>query len=250
MANVTVQGIGATGSPVVFSDSFNRANAANCAFGAADHAYGGSGFRHYAMVSAGARLRGNRLENASTNYGGVFFSTETAACPGSATSSGQELNIRGRVTVPGDATRSTQAGPFFRTGLLSSGSPIHEGGLGGYWVKLDSSGEVQVVRLDTLQAVATSAAPAGFDKAVPHLIETAVRGGTVEVAVDGYLRTFQQGNATGRQTVDLSAVAGTNQGGAGLAFGAANGPGSFGGQSLDDLVVTAYETLLGLPVRQ
>jgi hypothetical protein len=77
-----------------------------------------------------------------------------------------------------------------------------------------------------------------------------VRGRTVELAVDGYLRTFQQGSATGRQTVDLSAEGGVNQGGAGLAFGATNGPGSFGGQSVDDLVVTEYETLLGLPVRQ
>jgi len=249
---LTVIGEGTAGEPVLFSDSFERPDGVNCAVGSADHAFGGSGFHGYAMIASGARLRGGLLENASREYGGVSFTTQSGgSCPGEGSDQGADLNIRADVLVPRAGARTTQAGPFFHAPLLGSGQRIDEGGAAGYWVQLDSSGEVQVRRLDTFQQVAVSDAPADFDASLMHTIEVAVRGQSAEVTIDGRLRLFRQGaGVSGRSTVNVIPTAGSNDGGAGLAFGAEDGPASPGGQQLDNIRVSGYETLLGAPVER
>ena len=251
-APLSVVGEGTAGEPVIFSDSFDRPDGINCAVGSADHAFGGSGFHGYAMIASGVRLRGGLLENGSREYGGVTFTNESGgSCPGAGSDQGAELNIRADVLVPRAGDRTTQAGPFFHAPLLGSGQRIDQGGAAGYWVQLDSSGEVRVQRLDTFQQIAVSDAPADFDAAVMHTIEVAVRGQTAEVTVDRRLRLFRQGaGVSGRSTVNVIPTAGSNEGGAGLAFGAEDGPASPGGQQLDNIRVSGYETLLGAPVER
>lgn len=245
---VAVTGTGQEGPKVLFSDSFNRADAPNCAIGVADNAFGGSGSHRYSAVAGGVRLRGGQIENAARDFGGVAFSTEQAACPGAATTTGQDLNIRATVFVPRDGDRSTQAGPFFHAPKLGSGAQLHGGGQAGHWVQVDSSGTIYAIRLDTGQVVATSHAVPGFDPTVPHVIEAAVRGATAEVAIDGRLRLFDQGAGMGRSSISLVPTGNLGAGAAGVGFSAYDGPGSVGGQTMDDVVVTEHESLAGLPV--
>lgn len=245
---VEMTGSGQPGPAVLLSDSFERADAATCAVGAADHAFGGSGTYRYSAIAAGVRLHNGLLENAARDFGGVALSKEAAACPGSASTIGQDLNIRVRVMVPRSGDRTTQAGPFFHAPTMTSGARLEGGGQAGHWVQLDSSGGVIVQRLDTWQEVAISFPLPGFDASKPHTIEVAVRGATAEVAIDGRLRLFDQGGGTGRQTINLVSTGNLSQGAVGVGFSAYNGPGSVGGQTMDDLIVTEHESLAGLPV--
>ena len=246
-AQTSLNGSGAAGSPVVFSDSFERADALTCALGRADHAYGGAGPYSYGLIAAGVTLETGKLVNKGRDYGGVIFARDTGTCPGAGTDLGESLNIRARLFTPRDGSKTTQAGPFFHAPRLGSGQPIHQGGQAGVWVKLDSSGRIDVVRLDTNEILAVSPAPAAFDAATPHDVEVSVQRRTLVVTVDKFLRRFDQGARTGSETVDLPSTPG-EAGGAGVAFGAEDGFGSVRGQFADDVIVRDYETLLGSPV--
>lgn len=246
--SIAVTGTGQEGPTILFSDSFERPDAGTCAIGQADNALGGSGSHRYSFVAGGVRLTNGLLENAARDFGGVAFSTEQTVCPGTATGIGQEINIRATVRVPSPGGRHTQAGPFFHAPLLTSGARLNGGGQGGHWVQVDSTGIVYAIRLDSGQLVATSPAVAGFDPSQPHVIEVAVRGATAEVAVDGKLRLFDQGAGTGRQSISLVPMGSLNQGAAGVAFSSYEGGASPGGQTMDDVVVTEFESLAGLPV--
>ena len=246
-ANVAVTGRGVEPAAAIFSDSFDRADSTiPCDLGRSDNLVGGSTAHRYAFVLQGAALRDNALLNLGRPRGGVIFTTERTACPTRGTDLGQDLNIRASVTVPFAGQRNTQAGPFFRAPLLTTGTDLLGGA--GFWVVLDSSGQVRVRQLNPDVVLATSPVPIGFDASVPHTIEIAVRREQLEVAVDGRQRTFTQGNLAGRRQVTLQPSAGMNEGGAGLAFGADTGPAAALGQTLDNLVVTEFEPLTGIPI--
>jgi hypothetical protein len=246
-AIVTVTGRGVEGAAVIFSDSFDRTDSTvPCDLGRSDNAAGGSTAHRYTFILQGAALRNNELLNLGRPRGGVHFTTERTACPTRGTDIGQDINIRAFVTVPKSGDRNTQAGPFFRGSLLTTGTDLL--GSAGFWVVLDSSGEVRVRQLNPDVVIGSSPAPDGFDSSVPHSIEIAVLREKLEVAIDGRHRSFTQGNVSGRRQVTLQPTGGMNDGGAGIAFGADAGSASALGQTLDDLVVTEFEPLTGLPV--
>ena len=201
-AAVSVTGRGEDVAAVIFSDSFDRPDSTvPCDLGRSDNLSGGSTAHRYTFILQGAALRSNELLNAGRPRGGVHFTTERAACPTSGTDMGQDLNIRVDVTVPMVGSRNTQAGPFFRGSLLTTGTDLV--GSAGFWVTLDSSGEVRVRQLNPDVVIGTSPAPTGFDPTVPHSIEIAAFRERLEVAVDGRQRSFTQGNQSGRRQVTL-----------------------------------------------
>jgi uncharacterized protein (TIGR03437 family) len=241
----------------LFSDSFNRADAGSCALGQADLALGGSGAHYYLPIFAGgANLAANALQNNGLDYGGVQFTAQAATCAGARGESiGQDLNIKVDLLVPTDAAgRITQAGPYLRSRAAAPNDGLIGGASAGYWIQLHSTGEVKVKRLNPQAIVAFSGKPATFNPAVLHTLEIAAQGTNLQVALDGQLLTFNQ-NGSLVTTVSIPPawegppVVGTNQGAAGIAFGAEDNRGQIGGQRADNLVISPYSSLAGLPVR-
>ena len=254
-----------TGTPVSsaqawFSDSFNRANADRCILGQADLALGGSGVHYYLPIypvngtdptnPVGANIVSNVLQNNGLDYGGVQFTASPGTCSNTGIRGeniGQDMNIRADLLVPTDASNHvTQAGPYFRSRAAARGDGIIGGTSAGYWVQLDSTGQVKVKMLNPQSVVASAAAPASFDNTVFHTLETAVQGTTLQVALDGQLLTFNQGGSP-VTTVAITATSGSNDGTAGISFGAEPNRGLIGGQRADNLVVSAYHALAQAP---
>jgi hypothetical protein len=231
----------------LFSDGFHRADADRCSLGAADLALGGSGSHYYVPLfgvgnPVGANIVAGVLQNNGNGYGGVEFVSSAGACSvyAPATNIGQDVDIQVDLRVPSDAAgHITDAGPFFRGRGAASGDGFLGGANAGYWVQLYSTGQVKVKNLNTAVILASSATPSAFDATITHRLEISARGSTLQVALDGQLVAFAQtgGSAT---SLPIPATAGSNDGAAGIGFGAELNSGLIGGQRAANLVVSAY----------
>jgi hypothetical protein len=246
---------------VIFSDSFNRPDADQGSLGTSDLALGGTASVYYLPLAGGASaigavIRDGALENNGLDYGGIQFASSP---DGRGANIGEDMNIRVNLCVPTDAAgNTTQAGPYFRSRAAAAGDGIFGGTSAGYWVALDSTGEVKVTVLNAPQGirrvVAMSGKPDGFNPAEFHTLEIAVQGQKMKVALDGHLLAMaQQGiNSTVVRLAPLwngPPAIGFDQGTAGIWFGAENNRGKIGGQRARNLVVARYQTLSNLPTQ-
>jgi hypothetical protein len=234
-----------TPATVFSSDTFDRTDAGQSALGQTDLRLGGTRTYCYVPIFSGANIVSKALENNGTGGGGVQFGQPGSggSCSFRGVNVGQDLNLEVDLLVPGDtAGNSSMAGPYFRNRGGAAADGILGGDSAGYWVQLDSSGQVKVVDAHTNIAVATAAQPANFDKSAVHNLEVAVSGATIQAALDHNVLTFTQGSGT-TSTVSIPATGGTNDGTAGVAFGLAKNSGRIGGARADNLLVTQYRSL-------
>jgi len=250
-------------SPPRVSDDFNRPDAGPCQLGSPSNALGGDGRLFYLPIfpsggtdpsnPIGANLVSGALQNNGLDFGGFQFAlSDACAQPLGAVRGadmGQDLNLRADLLAPTNAAGLiTQAGPYVRSRAAAMGDGIIGGDSAGYWVQLESSGEVKLKRLNPGGVIATSCKPASFDAHVFHALEIAASGDNLQVALDGKLLTFMQDNAL-VTTLRIPPTTGSNDGTAGIAFGAEANRGQLGGQRADNIVVAAFRSLDGLPVQ-
>jgi len=235
-----------TGGNVLFSDDFQRANAAACSLGQADQALGGSGTYYYLPIFGvsspiGANLVSGALQQNGLNLGGVQVTNASGAC-GNLGIHGvtfpQNLNIRVDLLVPMTGSNVTDAGPYFGSRAASAGDGILGGTSAGYWVELVSTGEVRVKGLNPFGLIATTGAQAGFNAAVVHTLQMTAQGSNLQVALDGRLLTFGASGTT--VTLPANAAGANNQGTVGIAFGDEDNSNQAGGQRATNLVISAY----------
>ena len=192
-----------------------------------------------------------RVRNSGKGFAGIMFVRREPDCGLRSihgANMGQDLNIEADLHVPlGPDDSVTDAGLYFRSRPANPGDGIVGGTSAGYWVRLDSTGQVRVHRLHPGFALAVSTAAAGFDPNSFHKLEAAVHGETLEVALDGRLVTFDV--AGGRRTVlqippawETASPKGNNGGSAGIAFEVRR-PGQAGSQEARNIRIKAYQPL-------
>ena len=250
-------------STVLFSDSFDRPSATEDNLGQADNSLGGTGTYYYVPIFNGAVIESNTLESNSTGTGGVEFTTSSDTSATRGTSVGQDLDITVSLLVPaGSGGSSSYAGIFFRSRAaftndgIVGGEPFDPSG--GYWVRLASTGVIQVVDLRNNMVTAYTARPASFNATGFHTLEVAFQGNGLQVALDGVLQNFNEGGNTvaipstglpGDTTLTGDVSAG-NDGTAGIAFGDPPEGGGASGGEVKDLIVTSYSSIASLPVSE
>ena len=254
---------------VLLSDSVNRADVIDdvCNLGSLDNAHGTSSphdhTHNYLPIfpangtdpsnPLGADIVSNALQNRTLDLGGIQF-TSGASCGPRGESIAPDLNISAELFVPANAeNQETEAGPYFRNRAAFRGDGIVGGSSAGYWVRLHSAGNITVHRMNAVPSApnfaAFSARPEDFDDSVVHALEIAAQGTTLEVALDGQLQTFYSEHQGGTTTsISIPATSGSNQGTAGIGFAASSNRGQAGGQRADDVIVSTFTTLSGLPV--
>ena len=246
---------------VIVSDSFNRPNAAPSNLGAADLAYGGSGTYYYSPLfpttgnpanPVGANITDNALQNYSNGYGGVELTAYADAATNFAhlgEDLGQDLDLQADLVVPTNSSADvSEAGLFFRSQANAAGDNLFSGTNAGFWVKVQSTGQVEVERLDTGAIIAYSGAPVSFDTSAAHDLQVAVQGTQLQVAIDGNLLELSE-NGLVSTTVSLPATSGSDNGAAGVLFGDEPNPGQISGQRANNLVISTYTSISGLPVQ-
>ena len=246
---------------VLLSDSFNRSDAGATTLGAADLALGGIGNHYYSPLFAtggdpanpvGASIVSNALQNNGLDYGGVQFSTFADASTNPARVGedlGQDLNIQVDILVPTDgAGHVSEAGVYLRGKAFARGANLLDGTSAGYWIALQSTGQVEVERLDTGALIAFSGTPVSFNNAIMHNLHVAAQGSSLQVALDGKLLAFSQ-NGLVSTSVSIPVTGGVNDGTVGIAFGDEPNPNQIGGQRVDNLVISTFSSLSGLPVQ-
>jgi hypothetical protein len=234
---------------VLTSDSFNRADAGECALGQSDLKFGGAAKYFYlpdwpgTSAPRGASIAGGVLtNNSSNNYGGVQLTTSSDTCnTARGASLPQDLDIVVDLYVPKTGANITDAGPYFRERSSAPGDGLGNGTASGYWVELLSTGQVLVNQLNPFQTIAQTAIPASFDSTIFHILEARVQGGALQVTLDGALQTFN-----GSTTVTVSTA--SNNGSVGISFGSEMNPGLAGGQAASNLVISSLGTSSGPPV--
>lgn len=252
----------APGAPLV-SDNFDRPDTLPCGIGAVRNNYGGNRQLFFMPIfptggtdatnPIGAKLVNGALENNGLDFGGFQFATSDACAAARGTvrgaDMGQDLNLRVDLVAPTNAAGLlTQAGPYIRSRAAAIGDGIIGGESAGYWVQLQSSGEIKIKQLNPFAEIASTCQPASFDASAIHILEIAAGGNQLQVALDGRLQTFQQNNAL-ITAVPIPPTSGSNDGAAGIAFGAEQNRGQIGGQRADNLIVTSYRALDALPAQ-
>ena len=224
---------------VLTSDSFNRANAGECALGTSDAKFGGGAIYHYlpdwpgSGGPVGASISGGVLMNDGNNYGGVQLTTSSDTCnTARGATLAQDLDIVVDLYVPKTGANITDAGPYFRSRSAAPGDGLGGGTSSGYWVELLSTGRVLVNQLNPFQTIAQTAIPASFDATIFHTLEARVQGAALQVTLDGTLQTFN-----GSTTVTVSTA--SNNGTVGISFGSEMNPGLAGGQAAGNLVISS-----------
>jgi hypothetical protein len=227
---------------VLTSDSFNRANAGECALGTSDAKFGGGAIYHYLpdwpgtsgpSAPVGASISGGVLMNNGNNYGGVQLTTSSDTCnTARGATLAQDLDIVVDLYVPKTGANITDAGPYFRSRAAAPGDGLGNGTSSGYWVELLSTGRVLVIQLNPFQTIAQTAIPASFDSTIFHTLEARVQGAALQVTLDGTLQTFN-----GSTTVTVSTA--SNAGTVGISFGAEMNPQAAGGQEAANLVISS-----------
>ncbi len=242
--SVAVWGNAYVPSNVLTSDSFNRANATECALGQSDLALGGTTRYYYlpdwpgTSAPAGASISGGVLANNSGgDWGGVQLTTSSDTCnTARGAALAQDLDIVVDVYVPVTGSNITDAGPYFRSRAAAPGDGLGGGTSSGYWTEVFSTGQVVVNQLNPFGVIAQTAIPASFDSTLVHTLEAHVQGTSLQVTLDGTLQTFiQNGASTTTVTVSMASNGGT----AGISFGAQMNPGLAGGQTASNLVISS-----------
>ena len=192
------------------------------------------------------------MRNAGNDFAGVAFARPDADCGLRSIHGadiGQDLNIEVKLRVPLGANGAiTDGGPFFRSRRANPGDGIVGGTSAGFWVQLDSIGQVRVRRLHPNAILGFSQSVKDFDSSAFHRLEVAFHGETLQVALDGRLLTF---DAAGVQTASLNlrpdwenaSPKGINGGCGGIAFGCSRNRGQAGGQEARDIRVKPYRAL-------
>jgi hypothetical protein len=245
---------------VITSDSFNRADASEYSLGPTDLSAGGTTTYYYIPVfAAGASISGGVLRNNGLDYGGVQLTTSSSTGGTRGSSVGQDLDMSVDLLVPTDGSGNvSDAGLYFRNraafdndGLLGGASFDPSGG---YWVRLLSTGKIEVVDMRNGSVVASTSAPASFDTTVFHHLAIAFKGSSLQVTLDGVLQSFHQGgNTVTNVSIPPTALPGDtafagdayagDAGTVGIAFGSPNNRGQIGGQEAENLVITGYSAL-------
>lgn len=240
-----------------FSDTFGRADAGAFDLGVTDGQLGGRSRFGYlplfpggpTMPAIGAQIRGRLLTNNGKDLGGVQF------CPVGenlrqtrGANIGQDLCIQVDLGVPVGGGH-TMAGPYFRSRRAAAGDGVIGGASSGFWVRLWSSGHIDVLNLNSASGpnpFAISQRISGFRSDQLHRMMVLVRGRQLWVRLDGVVRPFTQHDQGGvlTETVTLPASGGFNEGAAGLAFGSEPRY-SAGGQAAANLMVWQSNLLEG-----
>ncbi|HTS50288.1 MAG TPA: choice-of-anchor D domain-containing protein [Bryobacteraceae bacterium] len=250
--SVPVWGNAYAPSNVLTSDSFNRANAAECALGQSDLALGGTTRYYYlpdwpgTSAPAGASISGGVLANNSSGaWGGVQLTTSSDTCnTARGASLAPDLDIVVDVYVPMTGSYITDAGPYFRSRAAAPGDGLGGGTSSGYWTEVFSTGQVVVNQLNPFGVIAQTAIPASFDSTLVHTLEAHVQGTSLQVTLDGTLQTFTQNGAT---TTTVTVSTASNDGSAGISFGAQMNPGLAAGQTASNLVISSVGSAVGIP---
>lgn len=200
----------------------------------------------------GALIVDGALQNNGLDFGGFQFAHEDACAEPRGfvrgADMGQDLNFAADLVVPTNAAGLiTQAGPYFRSRAAAYADGIIGGESAGYWVQLYSTGEIKIKQLNPFAEIAASCKPLSFDAGVPHRLEIAAGGSQLQIALDEKLQTFNQ-NGQVTTEIDIAPTIGSNDGTAGIAFGAETNRGQLGGQRADNISIGAYR-LLDLPVQ-
>ena len=191
------------------------------------------------------------IEHTGLDYGGVQLvrrNQECATTPLRGADAGQDLRISVELLVPATSQGDLQAGPYFRSRRAAPGDGILGGSSAGYWLRLHSSGALTVKCLNPAHTVAFTKPPESFDADVFHKLDAAVRGDTLEVALDGRRLTFDQG---GQMTEivkippnwERPAQVGFNSGSAGVAFSSEPMRPRVGGQQARRFSIESYRPL-------
>ena len=102
--------------------------------------------------------------------------------------------------------------------------------------------------MDTGGIVAFSGYPVSFSNAIAHNLQVAVQGNQLQVALDGKLLDMSE-NGLVNTAVTLPVTAGSDGGAAGVLFGDTPNPGQITGQRANNLVISTYASISGLPVQ-
>jgi DNA-binding winged helix-turn-helix (wHTH) protein len=167
------------------------------------------------------------VRNTGKDFAGVTFVRRERDCALQSihgSDMGQDLKIDVELLVPrGPGGAITDGGPYFRSRRANPGDGIIGGTSAGFWVHLDSTGQVRVQRLHPSTVLGFSSAPESFDPTVFHKLTAMVHGQTLEVALDGRPLTFdvagtQQASLQLSPAWENASPVGHNGGAAGIAF--------------------------------
>ena len=208
---------------------------------------------HVETIGRGLGENSARVRNTGIDVAGVTLARPDPDCGLRSIHGvdiGQDLNIEAQLRVPlGPDGAVTDAGPFFRSRSANPGDGIIGGTSAGFWVQLDSTGQVRVRRLHPNVIIAFSAPLDRFDPSVFHKLEVAVHEETLQVALDDRLLTF---DAAGVQTASVTIAPawetaspkGINGGSGGIAFSCTRNRGQAGGQEARNILIKPYRALI------
>ncbi|MBX7247075.1 MAG: hypothetical protein K1X53_16370, partial [Candidatus Sumerlaeaceae bacterium] len=150
---------------IIFTDTFSRGrNRQSCNLGEPNNEYGGvEGFNYLPIFPGGdgkpaaVIISDNNLANGTLDFGGVQFTNSETPCAGNARGAnmGQNIMFQIRVRFTSASSGITYAGPYFRSRAAAPGDGIIGGSSAGYWVRLASTGAVDVVGLNPYRILAT-----------------------------------------------------------------------------------------------
>ncbi len=199
----------------------------------------GSGYYYLPIFAKGAKIEADGvIDNPSLDFAGVQFGAAGRRNCGVDTlrgaDLGQDVRIAADLLTPRTEGKTTESGLYFRSRAAYPGDGIAGGTSSGYWVKLESSGEVTVWQLNPYHPIATAKAPGNFDDQQFHALSMEARGRTLRVWLDGTPVAF---NAAGyaSETVTIEATA-KGRGAAGIAFASEANRGLAGGQKAKNVV--------------
>ena len=188
-----------------------------------------------------------RIKNVGTDFAGAMFVLRDPDCGLRSlhgANLGQDLTIELELRVPtGPAGAVTDGGPYFRSRRANPGDGILGGTSAGFWVRLDSTGQVRVQCLNPGAILGFSNASQHFDSSVFHKLKASVHGDTLVVDLDGRPLTFdvagvQRSSLQLPRMWEAASPKGINGGSAGIAFGCTRNRDQAGGQEARNIRIT------------
>ncbi|MBI4908749.1 MAG: winged helix-turn-helix domain-containing protein [Acidobacteria bacterium] len=217
-----------------------------CGSGAVDMKIDGDGDYFFSPIfgpdvdvsSAGPGEISSRVRNSGRDNSGVAFVKREAGCAIQSIRSsnlGQDLHISLDLKIGGSLELPAEGGPYFRSRRSAPGDGVIGGTSAGYWVQLQSDGQVRIKRMHPNATVAFTPVAPGFDPTTFHHVEVEARGEGLRVWLDGKELAFDvAGQQTNRVPIpplwETTSPRGTNHGAAGVAFGCFRNRGQAGGQ--------------------
>jgi len=190
------------------------------------------------VLPAGEGEMSSRVRNSGLDNSGVAFVRREPGCSMQSVRAGdvgQDLRFSMDLKIRGSAQQMAEGGPYFRSRKSAPGDGIMGGTSAGYWVQLQTDGQVRVKRLYPGAIVAFSKTPSHFDTNAFHHLEVDAKGEWLQVRLDGQEVLFDAGGSlTFRVHIppawETADPPGTNRGCAGIAFGCYRNRGIVGGQ--------------------